>query len=191
MRHGNTFEKGETPIQVGARTDLPLTSFGRGQAEEMALYLAAQGISPKMIYAGILKRQAESAEIIGKKLGGPWLFESALTEIDYGLWEGLRSEEIGLRWGKEQAEWALGKWPQHIFQGNEAHYREKLEHFLKSLKEGPILAVTSNGILRLLRNEKVQTGHFCELHLKKNGWEIVQWNVKPNLGDRLSQFSFA
>ena len=58
MRHGNTFEAGQTPVQVGTRTDLPLTAQGLAQAKEMLNYLTAEGISPEAIFAGKLKRHS-------------------------------------------------------------------------------------------------------------------------------------
>ena len=111
-RHGNTFEMGQTPIQVGARTDLPLTQQGRDQAEQIANFLHRQGIKPAAIFAGALKRQTESAQIIGKQLGIQIeLNQEALTEIDYGPWEGLTSEEIVKQWPHEYARWTEeGRW---------------------------------------------------------------------------------
>ena len=182
MRHGNTFEAGEVPIQVGARTDLPLTAFGRKQAEAMAHYLLAEGVAPQKIYAGGLKRQKDSAAIIGEKLGCKSVFEPALTEIDYGAWEGLTGEEIGKKWPKEHLEWIEGKWPERIFVGSEADYRGRVEKWLESLRGGSeecVVAVTSNGVLRLFQNEKVKTGHFCELHLFETSLKIVKWNKLP------------
>lgn len=182
MRHGNTFEAGEVPIQVGARTDLPLTAFGRKQAEAMARYLAAEGISPRAVYAGGLKRQKDSAAILSEKLGARLMLEPALTEIDYGDWEGLTGEEIGKKWPKEHLAWIEGKWPEGIFVGSEAEYRKGIEKWLESLKKGSdgcVVAVTSNGVLRLFQNEKVKTGHFCELHLLDHGYKIIKWNRLP------------
>ena len=37
VRHGNTFETGETPRRVGLRTDLPLSSSGRKQANALQI----------------------------------------------------------------------------------------------------------------------------------------------------------
>ena len=45
-RHGNTFESGETPRRVGARTDLPLTEKGRQQAQAIGHYLKEHDLIP-------------------------------------------------------------------------------------------------------------------------------------------------
>jgi broad specificity phosphatase PhoE len=42
VRHGNTFEAGETPRRIGARTDLPLTADGQAQADALGRWFAAQ-----------------------------------------------------------------------------------------------------------------------------------------------------
>lgn len=182
MRHGNTFEAGEVPIQVGARTDLPLTAFGRKQAESMAKYLLSEGICPKAIYAGKLKRQTESARIIAESFDLEFLHEPALTEIDYGAWEGLTAEEIATRWPKEHAEWLDGKWQASIFGGTLEGHLSAIKEWLDRLrKEGdePVFAVTSNGLLRFFQNEKVKTGHFCEIHVFEDGYKIQKWNIDP------------
>lgn len=51
VRHGNTFDAGQTPTQVGARTDLSLTDQGRNQAHYFARYLASEQIQPQAISA--------------------------------------------------------------------------------------------------------------------------------------------
>ena len=43
VRHGNTFDKGDVVTRVGARTDLPLSSSGQTQAEQLAAYFHVAG----------------------------------------------------------------------------------------------------------------------------------------------------
>lgn len=185
MRHGNTFEEGQTPVQVGARTDLPLTALGREQAERMAKYLMAEKIVPRTIFTGGLKRQTESASLIAKHFDLTFHHTPALTEIDYGLWEGLTAEQIEEKWAKEHAEWSNeAKWQDHIFSGTfEEHWQiltTWLEMLRKTYLNETVLGVTSNGLLRFFRNEKVKTGHFCELHLHPDRWEIWRWDASPH-----------
>ncbi len=185
VRHGNTFESHETPIQVGARTDLSLTDEGRKQAKKMADYLLKQEIFPVAFYMGNLKRQTEFAQIIGKHFHNHLILEPALTEIDYGLWEGLTSEQLAAKWPKEYAAWnESGKWPEEIFQSMQQHHKNGLDQWLKNLQKNhldgnTIIAVSSNGLMRLFKNEKVKTGHFCELHLYPAHYEIKSWNIHP------------
>lgn len=182
MRHGNTFEKGDTPIQVGARTDLPLTSFGKEQAKRVLEYILKNRIDLRAIYTGTLRRQKESAEIIGKHFKLSCQTTETLNEIDYGKWEGLPSETIKTKWPEEYSAWTHDAiWPKNIFNSSYAAFQKTLNNWLASLlkiheKDATILGVTSNGLLRMFRNEKVKTGNFCELDLYPGGFEIQSWN---------------
>lgn len=180
MRHGNTFEKDEIPRQIGARTDLPLTDFGENQARQMAKALKVN--QPKAIFAGNLKRQMQSATIIAEELHLKVQYTPALTEIDYGLWEGLSAEQIQQKWPQEYVEWnEKAKWQSHIFVGSFEKHQNALTEWLKSLREifpnQLVFGVTSNGLLRFFHKEKVKTGHFCKLILHPTRVEICNWNM--------------
>lgn len=198
VRHGNTFESGQTPIQVGARTNLPLTAQGRNQAHIFAKHLDSLGVRPRAIYAGALLRQTESAAIVGKHFHMEHdihVNEAALTEIDYGLWEGLTSDEIASQWPDEYRHWtAEAKWPAHIFGSSEEAHIKNIKSWLDLLRktyssEDTVVGVTSNGVIRffyLLQEHvkatgdlKVKTGNFCELLLFKDSVQVKTWNVTP------------
>lgn len=204
LRHGNTFEAGQTPTQVGVRSDLPLTIQGCEQAEHFARYLIAEAITPKAIFAGTLKRQIKTAQIIAKQLfiENLHLHEPALTEIDYGAWEGLTSEEIQSKWPLEYDHWTEeAKWAEGIFGGSLENHLLGIKRFLDHLKKkyasgDTIAAVTSNGLMRFfysfqktewehlsregqLEKLKVKTGHFCELHIFNDFIKIKSWNQNP------------
>lgn len=188
VRHGNTFEEGQPPVQIGALTDLPLTSFGLTQAERMAQYLIAQKIQPKAIFAGNLQRQTQFAKIVGKPFCLSFCNEPALTELNYGAWEGLSSVEISAKWPEEYALWnKAGKWVTSVFQSTEEAHKQAIEswlnHLRKTYKSGDtILAISSNGLLRFFqRKEKVKTGHFCDLEILPHGLKVNGWNLDPKI----------
>jgi broad specificity phosphatase PhoE len=176
------------------------------QAQALASYLKGENITPAAIYAGHLKRQVESAQIIAQALcleGRVHLHEPSLTEIDYGLWEGLTAEAIAARWPAEYADWTeQSKWPHEIFGGTlEVHLKE-IDRWLFELRSShvsgeTVLALTSNGIARFfysyaarewahlqqarqMESLKVKTGHFCELLLLPNELQVKRWNVDPS-----------
>jgi Fructose-2,6-bisphosphatase len=203
VRHGNTFESGQQPVQVGALSDLPLTAQGFKQAHDFAGYLKRKGIEPKAIYAGTLVRQTESAKIVGKELHMEkkvHINEPALTEIDYGLWEGLAADEIEAKWPHEYEQWnTQAKWAEDIFGGTLQGHLEAIAHWLdmlcKTYDSGDtVVAVTSNGVIRFfysfvkddwqavvntkqMENLKVKTGHFCELLIYKDALKVQTWNA--------------
>jgi probable phosphoglycerate mutase len=181
VRHGNTFEKEEVPVQVGARSDLPLTATGREQLKKLGAFFKEQKEAPIAIFTGFLKRQAESAKIIAENFGVKVEKTPVLSEIDYGPWEGLTQDEISRKWPKEFGEWNLNaKWQPAIFGGAfEEHWQSLMFWFERIFAEYPdqtVVGITSNGLLRLLRNEKVKTGHFCTLELSYKNWKILDWN---------------
>ena len=58
-RHGNTFTKGQIPLRVGCRTDLPLVETERGT--NVGKYLKMKTYFPSVVYAAPLKRTTETA----------------------------------------------------------------------------------------------------------------------------------
>lgn len=184
MRHGNTFESGQIPIQIGARTDLPLTEFGKEQARNVLRHLIDQKITPHAIFSGPLKRQAQSAVLIADYFGLE-VKPAPLTEIDYGPWEGLSSEKIWASWPSEYEAWDKeADWPLGIFQTSFLDLKRTLEKWLRWLtanvpEDAVVFAVTSNGLLRSIHKEKVKTGNLCILNLTEEGFQLQSWNVPP------------
>lgn len=205
IRHGNTFEAGQTPTQVGLTSDLPLTEQGRKQARAFAAYLKAEDITPAAIYAGSLKRQTESAQIIARDLhidSKLHLNYPALNEIDYGAWEGLTAEEITHQWPAEYAGWTeQSLWGEGIFGGSLQEHLKDIRSWLHELRHyyssgDVIVGITSNGIIRFfnsfdplhwkklteekrMEDLKVKTGHYCELLLFKDSLISSRWNIRP------------
>jgi 2,3-bisphosphoglycerate-dependent phosphoglycerate mutase len=200
LRHGNTFEQGQTPTQVGARTDLPLTNQGSNQARDFAKYLSSRSITPTAIYAGSLQRQIATAHIISDHLQSKTIYpEKALTEIDYGPWEGLTTPQIKETWPAQYRAWTTeGRWP-NFFGNSLAFHLEAINAWLDTLRSTytqgeTIVGVSSNGTIRLfyslqedlwhnvvatasVETLKVATGHFCELLLCKDSLQIKGWNL--------------
>ena len=189
-RHGNTFEVGQTPTFVGARTDLELTEKGRAQSQAMADYIAALDEPVVSLLSSPLKRAWFMAELIGTPRA-----DDRLREIDYGLWENKTEDEVRALCGRVVlADWMkYGKWPKDMnWQPDLKTMRAQVKALLEEKKTGPEglhVLVTSNGILRFIYEAvtnqkpdslaKVATGHFCKLVLKQGDWAIETWNVKP------------
>lgn len=117
IRHGNTFDKGDTLLRVGGKTDLPLSTSGRQQAKALGIHLFKQhqlthAQPPSQIYCSHLSRTYETASIAlqhfhqSKQHPKPldWL-----NEIDYGPDEGQPETKVLERIGQH----ALEQWEQH------------------------------------------------------------------------------
>lgn len=97
VRHGECTDR--DGVYIGSGTDLGLNSLGRTQIKEISLALKKKILGPVSLYTSSLKRARESAEIIKDTLDlKKCLKDSALNEIDFGLWEGLTYNEIMKKW---------------------------------------------------------------------------------------------
>lgn len=201
-RHGNTFDKGETPLRVGLKTDLPLSSSGREQAKLLGKYLKQNKIKIDVVFTSELKRTYETSNIALNESGQkPVTLHKIkiLNEIDYGPDEGKTEKEVIARIGQE----ALDEWDKYAkvpngwkFDKEEriAELKEFFNYLEKEQKEKVILVVTSNGIARFLpyltnsfddfaktHKIKISTGAFCILEKENDDkfWKIKEWNLIP------------
>lgn len=195
-RHGNTFETGEKPVWVGARTDLPLTEEGRAQATRVVSHLRSGGRAPKAVFAGPLRRTKEFASIVASAFDLPVEIDDSLKELDYGGWEGLDGETVASRFGAA----VLGAWEgELVWPGERSDWGEspdivksRVQAVLDRLatSEQPVFACTSNGILRFvwaltrglvdMPQSKVKPGAVCVLKPAAQGFDIVEWNCIPS-----------
>lgn len=198
-RHGNTFNKGETPTRVGARTDLPLVETERGTL--VGEYLKATDQIPARVFAAPLKRTMETARLaidaIGQEI--PLDTVESFREVDYGPDENKTEEEVIARIGQE----AIDKWnteaivpngwlvdPQGIID-NWLDWGKKVE---QEYPNQNIMIVSSNGVIRFApyltgdfkafsesHDIKVGTGCVCifEKEESDKNWKCIAWNLKP------------
>lgn len=101
-RHGNTFEKGDVILRVGARSDLPLTAEGRAQGRRLGEKLAELGLRPTAFYSAPLRRTLETASELASAQGvnAEPIVENFLTELDYGADDGRPEAEVARRLGE-------------------------------------------------------------------------------------------
>jgi len=195
-RHGNTFEPGETPVWVGANEDLPLARKGLEQSQALGRALCDADARPAHIISGPLKRTRRAAEIVQSltETGGTIEIDERLKEIDYGSWGGRSDDEITASWG----EVAITNWREKNIRPEgadwspaeceiESHVNAVLGDALK--RDGVVLIVTSNGILRYFHkamgfqgDAKVKTGHVCGAQIGETGLEPLFWNHDPVAG---------
>ena len=199
VRHGNTFSPGEQAVWVGARTDLALVEKGRQQAEEVGNALCRAGMTVSRIFAGPLRRTAETAAIIARIAGiapEAVVTDRRLVELDYGDWEGLTSDRIRELYGNSDLDgweqrnaWPFGaRWP--------ATKSEVVARLLAFFGELPPpthanavnVVVSSNGIFRLLAEAlgfssgagKMATGNISLIMRAADGtWHVERWNAAP------------
>jgi 2,3-bisphosphoglycerate-dependent phosphoglycerate mutase len=197
-RHGNTFEKGETPRRVGARTDLPLVESGRAQSRAIGAWLKQNGHYPEAVYSSQLRRTKETAEIALKEAGykEPVFPLAIFNEIDYGPDENLPEDAVIARVGEK----ALQDWDRSAvvppgWNFDPAQCITDWKNFAGHIVEDEqdcALVVTSNGIARLAPHItgdfegfaakhalKISTGAVCVFEYADGKWVVREWNVKP------------
>ncbi|HBT42587.1 MAG TPA: histidine phosphatase family protein [Rhodospirillaceae bacterium] len=209
VRHGNTFETGETPVRVGANEDLPLTAAGEDQAHALAAQLKASAIRPDLFVCGPLKRTRRHTEIVMADLAAPGAAEidPRLTEIDYGAWGGMSDGDIVARFGpaaaRELDAWEKeSRWPTESTQwmpGAETVMRN-LRNLTAELAarldtDATALVCSSNGILRYFLEftpgglaghqaagkAKMATGAASLLDIADGEARVLFWNVKAGM----------
>ncbi len=198
-RHGNTFEAGETPYIVGRNEDLALTSEGETQAVHLAELLRIENLIPTTICSGELRRTRRMADIVSNALAlSPPIEDTRLTELDYGAWSGLTTNEVRARFGTTEAE----AWDHNGIIPEGRNWYPSLDKLTADTQDfasealqrgGMTLAVTSNGVLRFFaklvdglfeelassQQLKVGTGNLCCLEHDGAGWQLGFWNRKP------------
>lgn len=191
VRHGNTFEAGEPPRRIGARTDLPLTAAGLAQAEALGAHFAAQKLGFARVLVSPLARTRQTAQAILTHLPGTPEPEAAdwLREIDHGPDEDRSEPEVLARIGAE----ALAAWdaravpPPGWIVDTEA--RIAAWKALFSGDHGPTLLVTSNGAARFALiaaglevpgGMKLATGSYGVLRRGADGvLGLAEWGLRP------------
>ncbi|MGQ0526436.1 MAG: histidine phosphatase family protein [Alphaproteobacteria bacterium] len=198
-RHGNTFEDGETPRRVGARTDLPLTGKGREQSRAIGRYLKENQLIPDVIYASTLQRTIETAKLAVKESGvtNP-VFELAIfNEIDYGPDENKTEQDVMARIGRE----AIANWDQKgvVPPGWLADPALIIRNWLDFAGQitahddnETVLIVTSNGLARFAPHItgdfesfrkthplKLTTGALGIFVFENGKWLAKGWNIRP------------
>lgn len=197
-RHGNTFEKGETPRRVGARTDLPLVDSGRVQARAIGHWLKSNGLYPEAVYSSQLQRTKETAELALKEAGykEPVYPLAIFNEIDYGPDENLPEDAVIARVGEPALKdwdakatvpdgWAFD--PEQCIE----NWKDFAGHIVED-QQNCVMVVTSNGIARFApyitddfdsfaqkHGIKISTGAVCVLQYENGRWTVKDWNVKP------------
>lgn len=101
VRHGQTDHNREGRLQ--GQVDIPLNANGLRQAATLAASVAQD--PPDVIVASPLQRAHETARIIGEACGLDVSTDESLLERSFGVWEGLKGDEIRRRWPEQHADW--------------------------------------------------------------------------------------
>lgn len=193
VRHGNTFDPGETVTRVGGRTDPSLSASGREQAAQLGSQFAGTRFTAAL--ASPLVRTRETARaILSRRTDSPSLLIAPfLTEIDYGPDENQPEETVAARLGPALAAWDRDAavppgWLVDV-DAVRAGWRGLVRRAADLAQDAAALIVTSNGIARFLPDvvdaapegldRKLKTGAWGEVDLAGGRAVITGWNLRP------------
>ncbi|HEV2999856.1 MAG TPA: histidine phosphatase family protein [Solirubrobacteraceae bacterium] len=91
-RHGVTESNRERRFQ--GQNDVPLSDLGREQARALAERAAAERTRVAALYTSPLPRAAETAAIVGERLGLEPRPDERLKEVDVGNWERRLMDDV-------------------------------------------------------------------------------------------------
>ena len=115
VRHGETLWNRERRMQ--GQTDVPLSEIGLKQAHAVGQRLAQEKFAA--LYSSDLARAYATAEAIAHASGKPIISDKALRERTFGIFEGLTSPEIAVRYPLENERFAARE-PDYVVPGGES-----------------------------------------------------------------------
>jgi probable phosphoglycerate mutase len=102
VRHGQTeWNRAE---RFRGRADIPLNEAGLVQAEATGKRVAAEW-RPTAVYSSPLSRAVKTAEKIAWPFDLSVQVHHGLIDINYGLWQGLTSDDVKKGWPEELESW--------------------------------------------------------------------------------------
>jgi probable phosphoglycerate mutase len=149
VRHGETQWNKEEVFR--GRKDIPLNETGRRQAEQAGAYF--RGIPVKGIISSPLARAVETAAGISAVTGVPVERMEELTDINFGIWEGLPLKEVKERYLDAFALWSISPEKLQITDGETlAEVRGRISRGLARTAglEGAVVIVTHRAICKIL-----------------------------------------
>jgi probable phosphoglycerate mutase len=197
VRHGNTFEAGEPPRRIGARTDLPLTAAGTAQGHALGAHFAAQGWRfSRVLVSPLVRTRATALAILGHQPPDALVTPEPcdwLREIDHGPDEDMTEDAVLARIGAA----ALAAWDERAepppgwtvdAEARIAGWRRVFGQ-AEGVVEGPTLLVTSNGAARFALRAaglevpgglKLPTGSYGTILRKPDGaLDVAEWGRRP------------
>jgi probable phosphoglycerate mutase len=156
VRHGQSTWNNEHRIQ--GQLDPPLSEEGRRQAARLGRRLAGRRFSG--FYSSDLKRAAETSSLIGEAVGIQPAPMVELREIYLGQWEGLRTEDLAIRFPEAWESWTEEPdWD--LVPGGEgsaafgARVGAALDAIFERHQEGDVLVVTHGGVIQIALHQVV------------------------------------
>lgn len=188
MKHFYIFRHGESTYNIDNRVqghsdDSLLTQKGRRQALETAAKLQDKNI--EIIISSPLQRAIETGSIVASKLNVPLKTDNRFTEVNVGIIEGLRYDEVLEKYGELYQKWRSSDKDNSdiCFENGETkkNVRQRVFEALNDYAEDSRyhnIAVSGHGIILIqallaLGEEQndIPNGSVIHLSYQKNHWD--------------------
>ncbi len=152
LRHGQTPTSRDN-VFCGAHLDPELTADGLAMAQAFAD--AHADAHWQRIYAGPLQRTQATARIIADRAGVPFETRGAITEIDYGRWDGLSADTVDREFHDDFVRWTADPAWNAPTDGETAITLARrmlgvVEEVTQDVPDGDVLFVTHKASIRAL-----------------------------------------
>lgn len=182
IRHGETDWNAEGRIQ--GQSDIELNSYGEAQAQCLAARLVEEG-EFHALYSSPLKRASCTAQVIGRALNLPIIYDARLVERSLGVLEGLTMNEIKEQFPHVHRAWHEGGMRPPI-PGEEPReaFVMRTRAFIDDLRaahpQGQVIVVTHGGTLNmlLLASLGLDAERPLPFWIENASLNIVQWNER-------------
>jgi probable phosphoglycerate mutase len=180
VRHGETLWNKEEVFR--GRKDIPLNETGEKQAEKVGIYFSHRPIG--RIVSSPLARARQTAGPISFATGVAVETMEEFTDINFGIWEGLRLREVEERYPADFTLWKTSPEKLRIETGETlAMVRERIAGGLEEAvygQEGPIVVVTHRVICKLLVLHALNMGNEHFWGIKYDPGSITLLEGKDN-----------
>jgi Fructose-2,6-bisphosphatase len=184
VRHASTARTEQR--RYSGRDDVPLSPEGEAQAKATAERIAAMvarfdGGAPPVVVTSPLMRCRRTAQVIADRIDASVLLEEALTECDFGAWEGLTFAEVRQVWPEELDAWLAS--PQVAPPGGEsfaevaARVGPAIARLTREYAGRVVVVVTHVTPIKLVLRDALQAsdGLLHRLYLDPTGISVVDY----------------
>ncbi|MGE0609008.1 MAG: histidine phosphatase family protein [Pirellulales bacterium] len=164
--------------RIQGNLDIPMNECGHQEVLSMVESLRGRGITH--VYFGPCQAAVETGEVLAANLGAKRKPLDSLTNLDHGLWQGLRLEEVKHKHPKVFRQWEES--PESVCppEGEplcevEERVQANLRRLLKKHREGCIALVAPEPLLTILRSflTNAEIGSLCCAGTTGGIWESL------------------
>lgn len=172
--------------RVRGRLDIPMNTQGYQEVAREVETIQQTGIHLDALYYAPCRPAIETADAIARALDVKAKELDALTNLDYGLWEGMRIEEIRTRQPKIYRQWqeipdCICPPEGETIEEAETRVTECLQRLLRRHKNQVVGLVVAEPLASIVKRLITQTplDDLWKAESRHGQIEILRWDPKP------------